>query len=80
MDDLQHAIYKLSRMATRTVFQPQLKFVNVTIILNDKSFEVKALMDSGCAKTAISYKLFQNLQKHCPSLKQKNFKCSDPNL
>jgi len=61
-DNSRPFILTLSKIATRSSFEPQLKFVNITMILtNDANYQVKALVDSGCAKTAMSYKLFKTL-------------------
>jgi len=68
MDSFQHQIYKLSSLATRSIFQPQLKFIQVKIFVFQTSFSVKALVDSGCAKTAISSTLFKHFQSVHPSL------------
>ena len=49
-------------MATRASFQPKLQFLMITIHLTNSQYSIKALVDSGCAKTAISLKTFQKLQ------------------
>ncbi|MEY2832904.1 MAG: gag-polyprotein putative aspartyl protease, partial [Cyanobacteriota bacterium] len=58
----------MSKLATRLIFQPQLQYLPV--IINDKNDQtmVKALVDSGCAQTAISSKLYKNLLKINPAL------------
>ncbi len=56
-------VYKLSVLATRINFQPQLNFLNAHIFLNNKIISFKALIDTGCARTALSTKAFQKVSK-----------------
>jgi len=69
MDDpRQFTIYKLSKIATRPLFQPQLLFLPITILMGPKVKEIKALVDSGCAKTAMSANLFNILKALDPTI------------
>ena len=54
-------IYKLSKLATGLEFRPRLQYLLITIILPQNNLTIKALVDSGCAKTSISKKLFDKL-------------------
>lgn len=71
MDD-RHTIpiYKLSRLATRLVFQPKLQYLQTTIYLPNKNVvKVKSLVDSGCAKTAMSKALYLKINQLDPHVK-----------
>jgi len=52
--------YKLSKVATRSTLQPKLHFLDVYIHFSSTKVHTKALIDSGCAKTAISQRLYNS--------------------
>jgi len=64
-----YQIFKLSKVATRSTFQPKLHFLDVYILHENNSTHTTALIDSGCAKTAMS-KNFYNKLPHKPNLQQ----------
>ena len=66
----KYQIFKLSKVATRQTFQPKLHFLDIYIYHKDKEIHTKALIDSGCAKTAMS-KNFYNKLPYKPNLQQK---------
>ena len=51
----------MSKLAVRLTFKPQLQYLSVKIFNGDQTLTVKALVDSGCAQTAMSTKLFKLL-------------------
>ena len=65
-----HQIFKLSKVATRSTFQPKLHFLDVYILHAHKDTHTTALIDSGCAKTAMSKNFYDKLP-YKPHLQQK---------
>ena len=61
-------IIKMSKLATGLVFRPQLQYLPIKIHNNGNNTILKALIDSGCAQTAMSSKLYKKLKIKDPSL------------
>jgi hypothetical protein len=66
-----YQLFKLSKVATRSTFQPKLHFLDIFITHAHKEIQTKALIDSGCAKTAMSMNFYNKLP-YKPTLQKKN--------
>ena len=61
--------FKMSKLAFRTTFEPRLYYLQILISNATNFYSVRALIDTGCAKSAMSNNCFQALKRISPKLK-----------
>jgi len=61
--------FKMSRLAIRTTFEPRLYYLPMYLLAQDGTLKkVSALVDTGCAKSAMSKATYLYLKQHATNL------------
>jgi len=63
--------YRINKVDIQGIFRPKLHYLDVYIEHDGHQTHTRALVDSGCAKTVMSFKLYNNMPRK-PNLKQTN--------
>jgi len=67
-------VFKISKLAIRTTFEPRLYYLDIILDKSKANFPTQALIDTGCAKSAMSYLTFEKLHKLNSNLRISNSK------